>query len=88
MIFETILSDFHKLTKLVNYRGYRKFRNYELRAQLDSEILRHNINNVDYQYFLSIFIEFLNKHVPMKQKYLRANHGRFMTKNKGNYETF
>ena len=27
-------------------------------------------------------IEILNKHAPMKQKYIRANQGRFMTKNK------
>ena len=33
------------------------------------------------QHFLNTFIEVLNKHAPMKQKYLRANQGRFMTKN-------
>ena len=33
-----------------------------------------------YQHFLNIFIDILNKHAPMKQKYLRANEGRFMTK--------
>ena len=32
------------------------------------------------QHLLNIFIEILNKHAPMKQKYLRANQGRFMTK--------
>ena len=35
---------------------------------------------MEYQHFLNIFIEILNKHAPMKQKYLRANQGRFMTK--------
>ena len=33
-----------------------------------------------YQHFLNIFIEVLTKHAPMKQKYLRANQGRLMTK--------
>ena len=33
------------------------------------------------QHFLNTFIEVLNKHAPMKQKYLRANQGIFMTKN-------
>ena len=33
------------------------------------------------QHFLNIFIEILNKRAPMKQKYHRANQGRFMTKN-------
>ena len=36
---------------------------------------------MEYQHFLDIFKEILNKHAPMKQKYLRANQGRFMTKN-------
>ena len=93
-VFETGLSDFHKLTttvlkqyfpklkpKVVNYRDYRKFRNEEFRAQLDNEILKHDINNMEYQPFLNIFLEVLNKHAPMKQKYLRANQRRFMTKN-------
>ena len=43
-------------------------------------MLKHNLGNMGYQHFLNIFIEILNKHAPMKQKYLRANQGRFMTK--------
>ena len=38
------------------------------------------ICNMEYQDFLNIFINILNKHAPMKQKYLIANQGRFMTK--------
>ena len=41
---------------------------------------KHDLRNMEYQHFLNIFIEILNKHALMKQKYLRANHGRFMTK--------
>ena len=66
---------------MVNYRDYRKFLNEEFRAQLDYEISKHDINNMEYQHFLNIFIEVLNKHAPMKQKYLRANQGRFLAKN-------
>ena len=66
--------------KVVCYRNYRNFRNEEFRAQLDNEILKHDKNNTGYQHFLNIFIEVLNKHAPMKQKYLRANQRRFMTK--------
>ena len=93
-VFETELSDFHKLTttvlkqyfpklkpKVVNYRDYRKFHNEEFSALLDNEILKHDISNMEYQHFFNIFIEVLNKHAPMKQKYLRANQGRFMTEN-------
>ena len=35
---------------------------------------------MEYQHFLNTFIEILNKHGPMKQKYLRANQGIFMKK--------
>ena len=92
-VFETGLSDFHKLTikvlkqyfpklkpKVVNYRDYRNFRNNEFRAELDNEMLKHDLGNMEYQHFLNIFIEILNKHASMKQKYLRANQERFMTK--------
>ena len=89
-VFETGLSDFHKLTstvlkqyfpkpkpKIVNYRDYRNFRNDEFRAELDNEILKHDINNIEYQHFLNVFIEISKKHAPMK---MRANQGKFMTK--------
>ena len=85
-VFGMGLSDFHKLTntvlkqyfpkpkpKIVNYRDYRNFRNDEFRAELDNEILKHDINNIGYQHFLNIFIEILNEYAPMKIKYLRAN---------------
>ena len=48
---------FHKVKpKVVNYRDYRNFRNKEFRAQLDNEILKHDISNMEYQHFLNIFI--------------------------------
>ena len=65
---------------MVNYRDYQNFRNNEFRAELDNEMLKHDMGNMEYQHFLNIFIEILNKHAPMKQKYLRANQVRFMTK--------
>ena len=64
--------------KVVNLQGL--FRNDEFRADLDNEILKYDINNVEYEHFLYIVIEILNKHAAMKQKYLRETDGRFMTK--------
>ena len=66
---------------VVNYRDYQKFRSDEFKAEFDSEMLKHDINNMEYQYFFGISVEILSKHTPMKQKYLRANQGRFLTKN-------
>ena len=89
--FETGLSDFHKLTitvlkqyfpklkpEVVNYRDYQNFQNNEFRAELDNEMSKHDLGYMEYQHFLNIVIDILNKHAPMKQKYLRANQGRFM----------
>ena len=45
---------------------------------------------MEYQHFFNISIEILNKHAPMKQKYLEANQWRFMTNrlSQDNYEKF
>ena len=65
---------------MVNYRDYQNFLNNEFRAELDNEMSKHDLGNMKYQHFLNIFIEILNKHAPMKKKYLRAKQKRFMTK--------
>ena len=60
---------------MVNYRDYQNFQNNEFRAELDNEKSKHDLGYMEYQHFLNIFIDVLNKHAPMKQKYLRANQG-------------
>ena len=60
-VFETGLSEFYMLTttilkqyfptpkpKIVNHRDYRNFQNDEFRAEFDNEILKHDINNIEY----------------------------------------
>ena len=92
-VFEAGLSDFHKLTitvlkqyfpklkpKVVNYRDYQNFQNNEFRAELDNEMSKHDLGNMEYQHFLNIFIDILNKHSRMKQSNFRENQRRFMTK--------
>ena len=61
--------------KVVSYRDYQNFQNNEFRAELDNEMSKHHLGNMEYQHFLNIFIKILNNF-----EYLRANHGRFMTK--------
>ena len=45
-----------------------------------------------YQTFEEEFLKVLNKHAPLKRKFIRANHVPYITKNlavkKGYYETF
>ena len=81
-VFETGLSDFHKMVvtvmkqhfpklkpKVINYRDYRNFRSDEFRAELDNELLKHDLNNIEYQHFLNIFTEILDKHAPKNKNH-------------------
>ena len=91
--FETGLSDFHKLTftvlkqhfpkqkpRVVIHRQYKNFRNDYFRIELENALLKYDINNIDYDNFIKTFLTVLEKHAPIKKKYLRANHANFGTK--------
>ena len=40
-----------------------------------------DLSTMDYKDFKDTIIDSLNKHAPLKRKYLRANHSNFITKN-------
>ena len=63
-----------KTFKYRNYKGFnkRKFRS-ELTNILDLNI--HESRNIEF--FKNTFLKVLNKHAPIKTKYLRANHSPF-----------
>ena len=44
------------------------------------KLLKYDINNIDYDSFIKTFLTVLDKHAPVKKKYLRANHANFVTK--------
>ena len=90
---ETGLSDFHKLVVTVRklyfpkqkpniqtFRDYKRFQNDLFRSELDYELSKLDVCNLKFEHFLNIFIEVLNKHAPIKMKYLRANQEEFMSK--------
>ena len=65
---------FHKNPpKEIYYRDYKKF---------DLDLFRENLYGCDscYDAFEEIFINVLNKHAPLKKKFLRANHAPYMTR--------
>ena len=77
-VFETGLSDFHKLTitvlkqyipkqkpMVMIYRNYQNFQDEIFRAELDNEILKCDLNNIAYQHFLNLLTEVLGKHAPL-----------------------
>ena len=79
--FQKGLSDFHKLAatvlkwyfpkqkpKVIIYKDYNNFQNDKVRAELDSEILKCDWNNMEYQHFLNLFTEVLSKHALLMKK--------------------
>ena len=93
VVTETGLSDFHKMTvtvlysyfkkrrpQIVRYRDYKVFSNTNFVRHLDSILTGYDINNIGYDNFHDICMNLLNKYVPIKCKYLRANDGSFMNK--------
>ena len=64
----------------IKYRDYKKFDEPLFYVELYQNLCCINITSTSYELFESIFLELLNKHVPMKEKYVRANNAPFMNK--------
>ena len=88
---ETGLSDFHRLifsmlktkyTKLrpriFKYRDYRNFHEENFLFELEYCLANNLIEN--YNEFENILINIVNRHVPLKTKYLRANNKPYISK--------
>ena len=66
--------------KIIKYRNYKGFNEIKFRSEL-TIILDLNIHESrNIEFFKNIFLKVLNKHAPIKTKYLRANHSPFVTK--------
>ena len=78
MILSILKGDFAKRgPKILTYRDYKKFDIPSFR----SEILNHRILNFRDYGSVDIFVKsLLNKHAPIKRKFVRAKDGPFMTK--------
>ena len=66
--------------RVVIHWQYKNFRNDHFRIELESALLKYDFNNIDYDNFIKTFLTVLDKHAPIKTKYLRANHANFVTK--------
>ena len=92
-IYETGLSDFHKLTftvlkmfyakqkpEIIKYRDYKNFNKTTFRMDLLKELSLSNLQNGDFDRFKFIVNNLLESHAPMKEKYIRRNQAPFMNK--------
>ena len=85
----TGLSDFHKMIVTVCKNSfpkskpkeiiYRNYKNFDTDAfQCELKLKLQSINN--YETFESVFLSVLNKHAPLKKKFVRGNPAPYMTK--------
>ena len=90
-VLETGLSDFLKLTvtvmkanfpkqvpKVFTYKNYKYFYNDNFRNDLMHEISKQGFHGITCEQFELLFMTTLNKHAPVKIKYIRANNSPFM----------
>ena len=88
-VFETGLSDFHKLTvtvlkaffqkqkpKVIIYRNYKKFYN---KNDLLNELLSKNVQHLDSFKATAQYI--FDRHAPLREKHIRCNQAAFVNKN-------
>ena len=92
-VYETGISDFHKLTftvlktyfqkakpRIIKYRDYKHFDNNDFRDELIRELSSNNIQSDDLARFTNISKMILEKKAPLKERYVRYNQAKFMNK--------
>ena len=92
-VYETGLSDFHKLTltvlkdfhakhkpKIIQYRGFNHFDNTSFKVDLHQELSLQNVQPGELEKFKYISSKVLNIHAPIKEKHGRCNQSLFLNK--------
>ena len=92
---ETRLSDFHKMTltvmkvfykkqkpNIVTYRNYKHFSNEAFMFDLKNSIIQMNSENNDLEFdrFKTALDEAIQRHAPIKKRYVRGNQAPFINK--------
>ena len=93
LTIETGLSDHHKLTitvmkglfpkqssVIISYRDYKHYNEDLFRNELLGKLYSIHCDSIDCNTFEHVCIEILNRHAPLKIKYIRANNSPFMNK--------
>ena len=91
---KTGLSDFHKMVvtvltttfpkqgrpTVINYRNYKKYNENVFKSDLQEELQKIDPSDLNYSSFETAFDRVLDKHAPIKKKYVRANDKPLMTR--------
>ena len=65
---------------VINYRNYKKYNEIVFKNDLQQELQRIDPSDLNYSSFETAFDRVLDKHAPIKKKYVRANDKPFMTR--------
>ena len=78
----TVLKTFFKKQSpvTIKYRDYKIFDKSTFHSELNAKLNDLDKNDINYNLFESTFMNILDKHAPMKEKYVRANNAPFMNK--------
>ena len=68
------------MSKIIQYRNYKTFNEQLFRIDLDKELAKIDLNNTKLIELRNEFLSVLNKHVPVKYKYIRADNSSYMNK--------
>ena len=68
--------------KKIIYRNYQHFNENDFLYELDQELLRVEfyLSEDRYGSFTKLFTKVIDKHAPLKQKFIRGNNAPFITK--------
>ena len=66
--------------KIIKYRNYKGFNETKYRSEITNGLDLNNSESRNIEFFKNIVLKVLNKHAPIKMKYLRANHSPFVNK--------
>ena len=61
-------------------QNYKKFDHLKFKEELIRELMKHNVNNIDYKIFHEIALSILKVYAPLKKKHFGANHATFVTR--------
>ena len=64
--------------KTIKYRNYKHFHEQYFYFELNIQLMKIDITNAELKEFNEIFLKVLDKHVPRKQKYIRANNSNYI----------
>ena len=66
--------------EIVTYRSYKNYNKELLEKDIQIKVSEFEIESIPYKTFSNIFIDILNLHAPLKKKYWKANHSKFISK--------